>query len=134
MKVLSFIMAFVFAASAAAASMDKLSSKKLAGRQVCIFPSKEHYPKSYSSADWDEQNQKDCTNRDDARKAAHDAGCQNVRNDNHQGTLCNAFGCNCDWGCSIETGYDDGNDPNGRVFVKEKCPASYNSEDVSSRE
>ncbi|KAJ5852704.1 uncharacterized protein N7529_012089 [Penicillium soppii] len=98
-------MAFVFAASAAAASMDKLSSKKLAGRQ------------------------KDCTNRDDARKAAHDAGCQNVRNDNHQGTLCNAFGCNCDWGCSIETGYDDGNDPNGRVFVKEKCPASYNSED-----
>jgi hypothetical protein len=45
-----------------------------------------------------------CYNRDDARKDARSAGCYNVDSVSHAGTYCNVFGCNCEWGCTLESG------------------------------
>ncbi|SCO37149.1 uncharacterized protein FFNC_05477 [Fusarium fujikuroi] len=48
-----------------------------------------------------------CHNRTDARRDARAAGCMNVSNYDVSGTLCNPFGCNCDWGCIESDGVYD---------------------------
>lgn len=69
---------------------------------------------------------KRCHNRDDARRDAEKAGCKNVRWDNHQGTWCNMFGCNCDWGCNEVTSRDEwGHEKTGKWYTN-RCPKDSN--------
>lgn len=59
-----------------------------------------------------------CYDRYDAIKDARAAGCDKISTYLISGTLCNPYGCDCEWGCIESDGYND-------EWISYKCPNGF---------
>lgn len=59
-----------------------------------------------------------CYDRFDAIKDAKAAGCDKISTYLISGTLCNPYGCDCEWGCIDSDGYND-------KWIPYKCPNGF---------
>lgn len=59
-----------------------------------------------------------CYDRFDAIKDAKAAGCAKISTYLMSGTLCNPYGCDCEWGCIDSDGYND-------EWIPYKCPNGF---------